>query len=233
MTMTEAREQSSCASSYGFCLKRGCSWGLVGDEAVVLDLESDRYVRLGRQSSLALLLWSRSQALGSDDLSHLGRLRDRGILSKVPGGHWGGPVEPLGPCESALEVPGDGVVSVNHFLLSCLSAKVRLSLRTHGLAATVRRIRYRRHSLPPSSRRILVANAQAVSRARVWVPFPRACLPDALAQFLYFQSRGIDCDVEFGVRLSPFAAHSWVRSGTMLLSDPAATVADFSPVFKL
>lgn len=45
--------------------------------------------------------------------------------------------------------------------------------------------------------------------------------------------RRLDAELYFGVRLDPFAAHCWVQSDDLLLTDPAASVAEFSPVFRL
>jgi hypothetical protein len=75
--------------------------------------------------------------------------------------------------------------------------------------------------------------ARGYAAARVQLPWRRLCVPDSLALARYLWKRDIDCEVIFGVRLDPFAAHAWVQSGDLLLSDNINVVADYTPVFRL
>jgi len=46
-------------------------------------------------------------------------------------------------------------------------------------------------------------------------------------------SRGLAADLVVGVRLNPFAAHSWVQAGSHVLNDRMDSVRTYTPVLVL
>ena len=116
-----------------------------------------------------------------------------------------------------------------------------LWLRFGGLSPTVERWRQlRARSVRRLGHARLAASAGDVSDlargyadARLYVPARRRCVPDSLAMIYSLWRRGHDAELYFGVRLEPFAAHCWVQSGDLLLSDPLDIVREFTPVFRL
>ncbi|BAL94043.1 lasso peptide biosynthesis B2 protein [Rubrivivax gelatinosus] len=56
------------------------------------------------------------------------------------------------------------------------------------------------------------------------------CLYDSLALLLFLASEGHCPRWVVGVRTRPFAAHSWVQSGSLVLNDQAEHVRAFSPI---
>ena len=74
------------------------------------------------------------------------------------------------------------------------------------------------------------ALAVRFARARLAVPAPRDCLTDSLALIAWLGGKGSDCELVFGAKLDPFAAHCWVQSGDLLLSDRLEEIDRFTPV---
>jgi hypothetical protein len=200
----------------------------------MLDLAADRYSLLGRAESDALL--SIGSTAGPRSL--IEAFCDRGLVREGEGQHQ--PVHATPLRTSALEaLARDGRLPAMEVAAARLEAA--LSLRVSGLGATMlrwRRLRdaYARKLPALSADQIGEAAgkfARGYARARIFVPAPRLCVPDSLALIRCLWRRGIDADLFFGVRLSPFAAHCWVQKDDLLLTDPLNIVADYTPVFRL
>jgi len=200
----------------------------------MLDLDADRYSLLGEAESEALLSIG-SAACPPDLIEALCR---RGLVREGQGLHRPVLAAPLR--ESALEaLARDGRLPVTEVAAARLGAA--LSLRFSGLAATMNRWRRMRSTYVRRARSTLPADeagdaawlARGYARARILVPARRLCVPDSLALIRCLWRRGIDADLFFGVRLSPFAAHCWVQKDDVLLTDPLNIVADYAPVFRL
>jgi len=69
--------------------------------------------------------------------------------------------------------------------------------------------------------------------ARALVPVGRLCLPDCLAliRWLGPSARGIT--LVLGVSALPFAAHSWLQSGTMVMDDHPESPSRYQPIVHL
>lgn len=74
------------------------------------------------------------------------------------------------------------------------------------------------------------------------LPFHRAgllmtpldqCLVRSFALALALRRLEITCNLVIGVKVHPFAAHSWVQSGSVLLNDRIDTVRDFTPILVI
>ncbi len=221
-------------SRMSYCLPDHVSFGFVGERAVLLDLDADRYLLLGRAEAATL------GALGTPGASApsatiLGRLIDRGLIRRGCGGIT--PIIADVPRSSALEANDTrGKLRISEVGIFRLGAGV--SLRWRGLAATIARTRLIRARYAPrldgkASDDDAAFAARGYAAARTYVPAAQRCVPDSLALARALWRRGIGADLYFGVRLDPFSAHSWVQRGDLLLSDGLGRVTDHVPVFRL
>lgn len=80
--------------------------------------------------------------------------------------------------------------------------------------------------IDPAACRPVVAACRTASRYRSAVD---QCLPNALAMRAMLARRGIAATIVIGVTL-PFAAHCWLQSDHMVLSDPFGSVQNFQPL---
>lgn len=222
-------------SAMDYHLPPHVSFGFVGDRAVALDLSADRYFLIAAPEAAALS----NVGTGPPDAA-AGAALDALVRRRLLGSGAGLPIAPISAAAlrlSALETASTGgrvpVVEV-----AGLRASAGLHLSLLGLKATLARWRIfrRRYERRPGVRATddaAVAIAQAFADARVLLPAKQLCVPDSLALSRSLWRRGIDADVYFGVRLTPFMAHAWVQRGDVLLSDTLNTVGEYTPVFRL
>jgi hypothetical protein len=95
----------------------------------------------------------------------------------------------------------------------------------------------RRSRLEPAANALRDVNSEADIRAdeliaqyRAWRPlYPRAasCLFDSLALGRFLLLAGIHCELVFGVRGGPFAAHAWLEKGGVIINDEPDYCAGF------
>lgn len=214
------------------------SYGIIDAGAVVLDLASDRYLRLGREQAAALRAL-RDDGCGHDHHAAIQTLLARGLLVEGQGSV--GPVAAETVRSSALEfsrestLPADagrGPPSAEILLARYAAAR---SMGWAGLASTIRRWRqFRAHGVDRNrASGALVELVKRYHHGLRYYPAKRRCVPDSLGLMRCLWRRGHDADLYFGVRLDPFAAHCWVQAGDLLLTDPLDSVAEFTPVFRL
>ena len=60
-----------------------------------------------------------------------------------------------------------------------------------------------------------------------------ACLRDSLTFVEFFARYGMYPTWMFGVRVQPFAAHSWVQEGDMVLNDYLPRICGFTPIMAV
>lgn len=220
-----------CLSRMTLMLADGISYGTPSGVTVVLDLNRDRYMRVGGRMAKALeaLAAERDNSDHDDGLADLVRA---GILSSA-----GIPVAPVAlrsPDHSALEVAEASHPRLSMMRLALMTFRIRRSLKRNGLAAAIGQLRRNRAGLLLHDDDMLaVAIAQAFAHARRHLPGPRGCVPDSIALSEFLTRQGIAHDLAFGVSLTPFAAHAWVQTGQYVLSDRADPVRAFTPVFVL
>ena len=75
-----------------------------------------------------------------------------------------------------------------------------------------------------------LALAQRFLRARGLIPIKPICLHDSLALHDWLATRGAHASLVLGVRLDPFAAHSWVQLGEFVLNDAYDRVTAYTPI---
>jgi hypothetical protein len=212
-------------------LRPGLSFGFIGERAVLLDLDIDRYFLIKAEAAKAL----RDLTAGTAEVDTYRRLpRPGGRPLLVEGGNGFDPVEAALPGASVLETEGrePAHLPLHQALRAQLEASA--SLRILGIKRSIaawRRVRPVDVGRQFSSETADLACAFASRRGDV--PIQRSCVPDSLALIRLLWRKGLDADLYFGVRLDPFAAHCWVQAGDCLLSDPLANVLSFTPVFRL
>ena len=221
-----------------FHLPSHVSFGFLGERAVALDLDADRYLLIapGEAAALASLSDHDANYHGTGCIAKFESLLRRRLIASGDGKAVA-PVVADALLYSALEAaPARRRVPLVE--VAGYRASAGLHLRLFGLKATVARwrrlrTRYRQRRVMDYEGEAAVSVAQAYARARVLLPARRLCVPDSFALASLLWRRGIAADVHFGVRLNPFMAHAWVQRGDLLLSDKLNTVAEYSPVFRL
>lgn len=213
-------------------LRSDLSFCFIGERAVLLDLEADRYFLL-RGEPLQTI---REAMAGKLEAPHAESLVDDSPHSLFVRGPDGvAPVTAPRPNLSALEAsvrPQALELRVRELFAAQYRASLVLKLR--GLRATVARWRAVRPAgaIAPDLEK-LIAISQFYASKRPLVPLRRGCVPDSLGLMRLIWRHGLDADLLFGARLDPFAAHCWVQSDDHVLSDPVSNVSDFTPVFRL
>lgn len=212
-------------------LRPGLSYAFIGERAVLLDLDIDRYFLIKAEAAQAL----RDLMAGTADAGTHSRLpRPGGRPLLVEGSNGLHTVEAALPHASVLETEGrePARLPFNQALRAQLEASA--SLRILGIK---RSIAAWRRARPADVVRQFSSETADLARAfasrRGDVPIQRSCVPDSLALMRLLWRKGLDADLYFGVRLDPFAAHCWVQAEDHLLSDPLANVLSFTPVFRL
>ncbi len=218
----------------------------VGGQIVMLDLNTSRYTGLAgsavssvlpesntwpRQVGRASLAWN-SHELPSGMTSWIGQglLVDR-TSSSPPAPLLAEPLESLNLVGSDLHIPP----GCRHVISLWASAAVASSwLRRRSLAQIaghVDRLRKRPPSYTDSVTAPLQAAVIAYLRAR---PFALTahdrCLLDSLALIRFLAAKGFYPQWVIGVATSPFAAHSWVQCGHVVLNDAHENVRRHQPI---
>jgi hypothetical protein len=212
-------------------LRPGLSFGFIGERAVLLDLDINRYFLIKAEAAQAL----RDLIAGTVDAGTIRRLpRPGGRSLLVEGSNGFEPVEAALPGSSVLEAEArvSAHLPFHHALRAQLEASA--SLRILGIKRSI--AAWRRARPVDVGRQFSIEtadHARAFALRRADVPIQRSCVPDSLALMRLLWRKGLDADLYFGVRLDPFAAHCWVQAEDYLLSDPLANVLSFTPVFRL
>jgi Transglutaminase-like superfamily len=128
-------------------------------------------------------------------------------------------------------------VSVHHVSAFCAAyLRALLDLKLRPLATTVRRVearKLRRDSGPPSKMQTL----ELVRIFRVLRPFlftaKDRCLFDSLALIEFLARFGAFPTWVIAVRTRPFAAHSWVVDGQLILNEVLETTEEYSPILAV
>lgn len=80
---------------------------------------------------------------------------------------------------------------------------------------------------------IITRFVRAFDQARLLKTAANRCLPRSIALALVLAGHGVRGTVVIGVRRSPFGAHCWVQSGTVVLNDTLDEVQRFTPLLVL
>lgn len=218
-------------------LHRDLSFCRVDGHLIFLDIQNDRYFRLGGCLESALVTYLDN---GDAPASSIRRLIERNILIEklVDSDH-----TPLlftkTPTRSAMEeeVVHASRTSVSEWLDTlAIVCSIRRQLKTHGLKQVLWRLasfrgkRTSRLSTScPNEPHVLEA-AAAFRSARLYVPIDTCCLLDSIAMIKFLAKRELYADLVFGVTGDPFSAHSWAQLGTTVLNDSVGHTSAFTPI---
>lgn len=223
----------------------------VDGQIVLLDLRKGRYTGIGGIQiaglSQAIEDWpvpasAPTQRFDAATLDQwTAPLRQQGILTCAPKGHTQS-TQLAEPVES-LNAQDDDVATFEWRELLRLwraSALTALSLRYRNLesvanaVANARNARNARHARQPG-RTSSAADLRTTVAAYMHVrPFAftaqNRCLHDSLTLVRFLGAHGLSAQWVIGIRVRPFAAHSWVQSGGIVLNDVHEHVRRYHPI---
>lgn len=219
----------------------------VEGQVILLDLLRGRYLGLGPSQARALACrvadWPVGQvpantdvSAGPDVCSLAARLLDQRILSTKPGATPKPPSIEL-PTQSLSAQPSAHGASITpirvlRFLRAASSASLLLRLRSLNAIAAL--VSNRRQRSP--RRRIAEADdlngavAAYVALRPLAFTIRDKCLFDSLALLQFLAAEGNHPHWLIGVKTRPFAAHSWVQSGPLVLNDDHEHVRSYRPI---
>jgi len=211
-------------------LRPGLSWCICAGKAVFLDLERDRYFCLPEELDQLFLRWASGDTLASDDQ---GRLEASGITQAgddgpAPAAAFVSASRDLAIADgSSLSIPDlfaavAGQVHARRALRRCPLARIIASLAATPCAATPSRDEAR-------LRRI----ARSFATSALLIRVADQCLPRAIAAQQRCRHNGVDSALLFGVRLHPFAAHSWVQAGNAVVVGDLELVRLYTPILVI
>lgn len=211
-------------SGMRYRLRDNLSHCVVGEHAVFLDVEADRYFTLPDHLQRAFLAFAsdRHHAAASPALLASGLLVAAGP-GEIPA------VRLESPTRSAREMPATDAAR-NLLVIPELLAttwRCRRQLRRRSLRSVLdSAARYRDLRCVPrtgaaarASEQYLLRTARAFLQARRYVPVTPCCLPDSLACLRFLARRGLYSNIVFGVTYDPFSAHCWVQAGDIALNE--------------
>jgi hypothetical protein len=203
----------------------------VSGRILFLDVARDRYVALPQDRNDCFLSWLRSPVGAPPEaccpiLAELG-LDDQAVPPAPTSCFVARPIAMDSPCLDRRHVRIREMLSVAHAVISA-----RADLRSRPVADVLARY------APPSAHGSgpaadLQARLAIFRSARALVPVGRLCLHDCLAliRWLGPSARGIT--LVLGVSALPFAAHSWMQSGAMVLDDHPESPSRYQPILHL
>jgi hypothetical protein len=212
-------------------LRFGLSWCICAGQAVFLDLTRNRYFCLPEASDGLFRRWAAGETLAPDELTLLA------TCGVVEAGQ-GGPAPAAHPLpatrDHALDGAGGGrITDVMAAITGQLRAQCWLKLRP--MARIAARLATERAGstarAPDEARQRQVAGAFVTSA--MLLRAADQCLPRAIAARRLCQRHGQEAALVFGVRLNPFAAHSWVQCGDAVIVGDLENVRLYTPILVL
>jgi hypothetical protein len=219
----------------GYRLRDQLSVCLVEDQAIFLDLASDRYFSVGGAGAHAI------EALLSDRRATregLIPLLKAGLVVETDDDARLSPIDIAAATASLVECgehkPSFGLGDVIGVGSAVLTANRRL---VHlPLADIVAALSALRASVRVSRDGDAALRRDAALRflaARRLVPVTPRCLPDSLGLLAFLAHRGLTAPLVFGVKLNPFSAHCWVQDGALVLNDAIDHVTMHTPILVI
>lgn len=212
-------------------LRPGLSWCLCAEQVVFLDLARDRYLCLPEALGDDFRHWASGEALGPAEQE---ALIAAGLLEPGDG-------EPVAatryqPARRDLAIERKDIANPFDVLIATAGQlRARRWLRRQpilDIAASFAQHRATHQGKPDDETRLhKIARAFLISAALVRAA--DQCLPRAIAAYRLCLQHGIDAALIFGVRLHPFAAHSWVQVGDAVVVGDLEQVRLYAPILVL
>jgi hypothetical protein len=221
----------------GHALRAGISFCDVSDRLLFLDVVADRYFCLGEKAERAFRSLIDRNDLDPDDQRMLEGLRTSGILTPTDGPDVPAAFSFIGnPTASLLDQPQPRI-SIRQVAAALSTLTVtRLSLRFGRLDAALCKLA---EAKPPASAVPVLSAERMQEVATVFERTARIvrshdqCLSRSIAVARRCSALGLSADLVIGVRLRPFAAHSWVQAGDWLVNDRIDTVRTYTPILSV
>jgi hypothetical protein len=212
-------------------LRPGLSWCICAEQAVFADLARDRYLCLPESLERAFQRWAAGGDIGADAEQ---ALVEAGVLEPGDGARaacaWHRPPRHDHPAEAARTGQWRSTLSA---VIGQLRARFWLRHRTMAdivaLLARERMCAPRGTQGEARSRQLVAAFGTSSTLLRA----ADQCLPRAIAAWRLCRRGGIDAALILGVRLDPFAAHSWVQTGDAVLVGDFERARLYTPILVL
>ncbi|MEO7467651.1 MAG: lasso peptide biosynthesis B2 protein [Sphingobium limneticum] len=212
-----------------------------GGQAIVLNLQQDRYVYLGPHLSTVA---GKAIDKGLSDEERLAAVRElvsKGILDDDCDrrSYQFETDEPISLPRSTSWPSirfGLGLGGQIHLTLKALRAlyDVGYSLRTRPFIETVQYLRDQRRAGRKVKPKQSANDAlDSFFAARPWFPTPPVCRLDASALCLHLWRSGHDASLVFGVRIEPFSAHCWAQGEEASLNEPHDQLRQYTPIMAI
>lgn len=198
----------------------GVSHHSYGDGAIVLDVDRDRYWRVG-QGAAFMLDWMGGKRAGAVHPEAIEQLCGMGLAEKSAA-HSVPPRSSLPAVRtSAIEhADRDERLRFADFAeVAAWLVAARFMVRRTRLGALLDGVRQARKTSTRQPAGDLDAIARRFHASRSLVPLSAKCLPDTLAFLQFAARRGHFPRFVFGVLPVPFAAHCWAQDGDRVLND--------------
>lgn len=217
----------------GYTLRPGLSFCETGDRLIFLDTIADRYFCLQEivEHQFRDVLHRPGHMPLPDEL------RQTGLLVKTH--FWGTPEKCVyRPVARTCLLDATQAAPSRLWLTGTILrlSRVRRSLRRGGLHRVLTKLRlaktlacFDQHPDLPALR---VLSNHFERTARIQRSHDQ-CLPRSIVLAQIAIACGLEVDLVIGVRLHPFAAHSWVQSGPWLLNDELDNTRTYTPVLTL
>lgn len=199
-------------------LRTGISWCICARQAVFLDLEGDRYFCLPETVDAIFRRWADGGAI---DPAGRGALIAAGVAEPGTGSPPAAACYPAAARDLANGTQDRSIPITLAAIVGQLRAQRRL--KRESLADILTDLAPLGRA-DPGDDALLGRIAGAFATSGMHLRAADQCLPRAIAAARICRRRGQQVALILGVRLNPFAAHSWVQSGG------AVVVGDFEQV---
>lgn len=209
-------------------LRAGLSWCLCEDRAVFLDIVRDRYFLLPEDADQAFRAWAAGEVVPHPTLD---RMVSLGILSE--GNEAGrGPAQCDAPVRDLADNASKAAGWWDIALAGAAQLRAAIAIRLTPLAILLARLAAGspRHVEVGRDRDHTLRIACAFRSLAAFLRATDQCLPRALAAKRMCEARSPGAMLVFGVRLYPFAAHSWVQAGDAVVVGDIEQVRLFTPI---
>jgi Transglutaminase-like superfamily len=236
-----------------YYFSNGVSGCETSEGAIFLDFRTGKYLGVTESNMDVFRLyvngWPAPAGLRPDpvgaasdtNMSVLGELCSKGLLSKTPPENSDAKIQDLPAATETLSLQVNDISSIIFRLwldvtLVLSIIYVWINLKFNRLDAVIRRIRSLKEAATrdelepdPTRLRTIVSHFR---RASLWL-YSRdgKCLFDSLVltRFLYWH--GVAPLLVFGVRTKPFSAHAWVQVSHSMLTDSVELGLNTTPIF--
>jgi len=220
----------------GLITRSGVSFCEVSDRLLFLDLYADRYFLIAEDAERSLREVIGGCCFGSEQRRALGGLLRAGVLLETSDDRVPRCFEsPSAPTTSLLDGARPARLRERLKALSMLSV-ARVQLRFAALHVILGRLEASKAAQPDSAR-FSSQRLQEVADAFEWtsrmIRSHDQCLARSLAATRRLTVLGVPAELVIGVRLRPFAAHSWAQVKHFLVNDHIDTVRTYTPILAI